>query len=149
MLERLLHLPSSYIGSSVPIGRSLDDYIEAQIHGVIDLSSDVEALVADPSYRNTPIGHLLHALCERYNLTLSWHPGFCLAVRDVPDDFRGPAMPPLAKRIDQRFGGSLGMLDATIIGKAAPNCTMIQANGAIGEHMMKPSSISNSCGMCS
>ena len=26
MLE-LLHLPSSYIGSSVPIGRSLDDYI--------------------------------------------------------------------------------------------------------------------------
>lgn len=119
MLDRLLHLPSSYTGSSGPVGRSLDDYIEAQIHGVIDLSSDVEALVADPSYRNTPIGHLLHALCERYNLTLSWHPGFCLAVQAVPNDFRGPAMPRLAKRIDQRFGGSLGMLDAAIIGKAA------------------------------
>ncbi|WP_339294730.1 DUF3626 domain-containing protein [Paenibacillus sp. FSL W7-1279] len=119
MLERLIHLPSSHTGPTGPVGRSLDDYMEAQIHGVIDLSSDVEALVADPSYRNTPIGSLLHALCERYNLTLSWHPGFCLAVRDVPDDFRGPAMPPLAKRIDQRFGGSLGMLDAAIIGKAA------------------------------
>ncbi|MFG1730575.1 DUF3626 domain-containing protein [Paenibacillus sp. 843] len=119
MLERILHLPFSHTGFSGPLGRSLDDYIEAQIHGVIDLSSDVEALVADPSYRDTPIGHLLHALCERYNLTLSWHPGFCLAVQDVPDDFRGPAMPPLAKRIDQRFGGSLGKLDAAIIGKAA------------------------------
>ncbi|WP_100539507.1 DUF3626 domain-containing protein [Paenibacillus sp. GM2FR] len=119
MLERILHLPFSHTGFSGPLGRSLDDYIEAQIHGVIDLSSDVEALVADPSYRDTPIGHLLHALCERYNLTLSWHPGFCLAVQDVPDDFRGPAMPPLAKRIDQRFGGSLGKLDAVIIGKAA------------------------------
>jgi hypothetical protein len=119
MLERILHLPFSHTGFSGPVGRSLDDYIEAQIHGVIDLSSDVEALVADPSYRDTPIGHLLHALCERYNLTLSWHPGFCLAVQDVPDDFRGPAMPPLAKRIDQRFGDSLGKLDAAIIGKAA------------------------------
>lgn len=119
MLEHILHLPLSHTGSSGPVGRSLDDYIEAQIHGVIDLSSDVEALVADPSYRDTPIGHLLHELCERYDLTLSWHPGFCLAVQDVPDDFRGPAMPPLAKRIDQRFGGSLGKLDAAIIGKAA------------------------------
>ncbi|MBT2762511.1 DUF3626 domain-containing protein [Paenibacillus sp. ISL-20] len=119
MLERILHLPLSHTGSFGPVGRSLDDYIEAQIHGVIDLSSDVEALVADPSYKDTPIGHLLHALCERYDLSLFWHPGFRLAVQDVPDDFRGPAMPPLAKRIDQRFGGSLGMLDAAIIGKAA------------------------------
>lgn len=119
MLERLIHLPSSHTGPEGPVGRSLDDYIEAQIHGPIDLSSDAEALVADPSYKHTPIGRQLHALCERYHLALSWHPGFRLAVQDVPDDFRGPAMPPLAKRIDQRYAGSKGVLDAAIIGKAA------------------------------
>ncbi|MGW8824011.1 DUF3626 domain-containing protein [Paenibacillus lautus] len=119
MLERLIHLPSSHTGPTGPVGRSLDDYIEAQIHGPIDLSSDAEALVADPSYKHTPIGRLLHALCERYHLTLSWHPGFSLAVQDVPNNFRGPAMPPLAKRIDQSYAGSKGVLDAAIIGKAA------------------------------
>ncbi|KZS44376.1 hypothetical protein AWU65_30420 [Paenibacillus glucanolyticus] len=119
MVEQLVHLPSSYTSHSGPVGRSLDDYIEAQIHGVIDLSSDVEALVADPSYRNTRTGQLFQELCERYNLTLSWHPGFCLAVQDVPDDFRGPAMPPLAQRIDRQFADSQGVLDAAVIGKAA------------------------------
>ena len=33
----------------------LDDYIEAQVHGVVDLSRDVEALVLDPCYRDTPV----------------------------------------------------------------------------------------------
>ena len=34
----------------------LDDYIEAHVHGVVDLGRDVEALVLDPCYRNTPDG---------------------------------------------------------------------------------------------
>ncbi|OMP68808.1 hypothetical protein BV900_28495, partial [Agrobacterium tumefaciens] len=120
MVEQLLHLPSSYTVHSGPVGRCLDDYIEAQIHGVIDLSSDdVESLVADPSYRNTLTGQLLQELCERYTLPLSWHPGFSLTVEDVPDAFRGPAMPPLARRIDRQFADSQGMLDAAVIGKAA------------------------------
>jgi hypothetical protein len=31
----------------------LDDYIEAQVHGVVDLTRDAEALVLDPCYRGT------------------------------------------------------------------------------------------------
>ena len=33
----------------------LDDYVEAQVHGVIDLAGDVEAVVLDPCYRGTPV----------------------------------------------------------------------------------------------
>src|SRR6185437_841511 len=31
----------------------LDDYVAAQVHGVVDLARDVEALVLDPCYRGT------------------------------------------------------------------------------------------------
>ncbi len=33
------------------LGRALDDYIEAQIHSNIHMDSDVEALVADASFK--------------------------------------------------------------------------------------------------
>ncbi|WP_238933387.1 DUF3626 domain-containing protein [Brevibacillus choshinensis] len=101
------------------VGRALDDYIEAQIHGDIDLRTDVEALFADPSYRDTDMESLLQQLCNRYGIELIWHPGFALPVREVPVDFRGPAMPPLAARVDQQYGSSSGVLDAATIGKAA------------------------------
>jgi hypothetical protein len=32
-------------------GRALDDYVEAQVHANIDLATDVEAVVVDPSFR--------------------------------------------------------------------------------------------------
>ncbi|MDF2683714.1 MAG: hypothetical protein K0R47_4904 [Brevibacillus sp.] len=101
------------------VGRALDDYVEAQVHGNIELSTDVEALFADPSYLNTHTGSQLQQLCEKYAIKLIWHPGFRIAVQDVPEDFRGPAMPPLAARIDQQFGLSSGELDAATIGRAA------------------------------
>ncbi|MED4784644.1 DUF3626 domain-containing protein [Brevibacillus choshinensis] len=101
------------------VGRALDDYVEAQVHGDIDLSTDVEALVADPSYQNTLTGAQLLQLCDRYGIKLIWHPGFRIAVQDVPEDFRGSAMPPLAMRINQRFGLTAGVLDAATIGRAA------------------------------
>jgi hypothetical protein len=31
----------------------LDDYIEAHVHGTVDLTRDIEALVLDPCYRDT------------------------------------------------------------------------------------------------
>ena len=43
----------------------------------------------------------------------------CLAVRMFRMIFGDPPCRRSLKRIDQRFGGSLGMLDAAIIGKAA------------------------------
>jgi len=39
----------------------LDDYIEAQVHGVVDLTRDVEALVLDPCYRESSATHLAPA----------------------------------------------------------------------------------------
>ena len=95
-------------------GRVLDTQIEAQVHGPIDLHSDVELLVADPAFAATPTGTILRELASRYEIPLHWHCGFRLHVREVPDDFRGPEMPRLA----QRIAGSDGMLDAALIGTA-------------------------------
>ncbi|KQL52256.1 hypothetical protein AN964_01000 [Heyndrickxia shackletonii] len=118
VVKQLLTLPSCS-GQLGKLGRSLDDYIEAQIHGDIDLSKDVEALVADPSFKDTQLGVLMEKLCEKYSITLLWHPGFQLAISAVPDDFRGPAMPPLAKRVDENYAHTSGLLDAVTIGNAA------------------------------
>lgn len=96
-------------------GRVLDTVIEAQVHGSVTLQRDVERLVVDPAFTATPIGTTLSELAETYGFALQWHRGFRLSVRDVPDDFRGPAMPKLA----QRIAGRDGTLDAAVIGRAA------------------------------
>lgn len=96
-------------------GRVLDSGVEAQIHGPVMLDRDVEALVADPAFAHTAIGQSLVELADKYGFDLQWHCGFRLAVRDVPDDFRGPAMPKIA----QRIAGRDGVLDAVVIGRAA------------------------------
>jgi hypothetical protein len=96
-------------------GRVLDTQIEAQVHGRINLHRDVELLVADPSFTETATGAVLRELAQRYDIPLLWHCGFRLTVLDVPADFRGPAMPRLARRI----AGIDGTLDAAVIGHAA------------------------------
>jgi hypothetical protein len=96
-------------------GRVLDTGVEAQIHGPVMLDRDVETLVADPAFADTHIGQSLVELADKYGFDLQWHCGFRLAVRDVPDDFRGPVMPKLAERI----AGRDGTLDAAAIGRAA------------------------------
>jgi hypothetical protein len=95
-------------------GRVLDTGIEAQVHGPVSLKEDIELLVADPVFAGTATGVLLRQLATKYRFPLTWHCGFQLAVRDVPDDFRGPEMPRLARRI----AGSDGMLNAAVIGAA-------------------------------
>lgn len=79
--------------------RNLNHYIEAQVHGDVSLKEDVSILVADPSFQKTPTGKVLKQICAEYNIDLYWHCGFALPVVDVPDDFRGPTMPSLARRI--------------------------------------------------
>jgi hypothetical protein len=96
-------------------GRVLDTGIEAQVHGPLDLRHDVELLVADPSFAASGIGAVLRELAQRYDVPLHWHCGFQLNASDVPDDFRGPALPRLARRI----AGIDGTLDAKVIGCAA------------------------------
>jgi hypothetical protein len=96
-------------------GRVLDTGIEAQIHGDVVLNRDVETLVADPAFVGTPVGRTLNELAEKYGFGLQWHCGFQLSVRDVPDDFRGPAMPGFAQRVVD----ASGILDAVLLGRAA------------------------------
>ena len=116
LLETLRKLPQPRKDpADEEAGRVLDTQIEAQVHGPIDLHQDVELLVADPAFAATDIGSVLRQLAETYAIPLRWHCGFRLPVRDVPDDFRGPAMPRLA----QRIAGNHGTLDAAVIGTAA------------------------------
>ena len=94
-------------------GRVLDTGIEAQVHGPIDLSCDIEMLVGDRAFAATPTGDSLRELCHKYSIPLRWHAGFRLPAQDVPDAFRGPEIARLARHI-----AGDGMIDAAVIGAA-------------------------------
>ncbi|MEY9874854.1 hypothetical protein ABH931_004354 [Streptacidiphilus sp. MAP12-33] len=89
----------------------LDGYVEAQVHGPVMLSRDVEALVLDPSFRGTEVE--THA--RRLPVPLEWHPGFRLDVADLRrhPDYRGPEIVDLGARIAEN-----GHLDPRILGAA-------------------------------
>ena len=95
-------------------GRVLDTQIEAQVHGPVDLRHDVELLVADPSFATNATGSVLRDVATKYQIPLQWHCGFRVPVRQVPDDFRGPAV----RRLAERIAGPDGMVDAALIGAA-------------------------------
>jgi hypothetical protein len=113
LLERLAHELPLPRQSSGPAGRVLDTGIEAQVHGRINIERDVETLVADPAFAGTPTGDCFRELCRKYSIPLEWHGGFRLAAGDVPEEFRGPAIPRLARRI-----AGNGVVDAVVIGAA-------------------------------
>lgn len=102
------------------LGRALDAYIEAQIHGPIDLARDVSMLVIDPSFEGTDTGASLQTLTARYGIPLSLRAALWLSLAgwQVPDAFRGSAMRPIAERVVDQFGQD-GVLDAAAIGRAA------------------------------
>lgn len=99
-------------------GRALDACIEAQVHGDVDLSTDVDAVVVDPSFQGTVTGDGLRKLASQHGFTLRWHRGFALRAVDVPSDFRGPRMLPLAARVAP-FASVRGQLDAATLGRGA------------------------------
>jgi hypothetical protein len=94
-------------------GRVLDGYIEAQVHGPLHLDRDVEAIVLDPSFRGTPEAELLAGTGR----PIRWHYGFELRADEYGDEFRGPEVPPLARAVEERFGGE--GLDAAVVGRVA------------------------------
>ncbi len=118
LLDRLREIPAlpHETSASLAPARILDHYIEAQVHGEIGLLDDVDALVVDPSFRETEIQQQLSELCDRYDIGLHWHGGSHLQVRDVPSDFRGSAMPALAARVAPE-----GALTPAMIGTATRN----------------------------
>jgi hypothetical protein len=90
----------------------LDDYIEAQVHGAVDIARDVEALVLDPCYRATPVEDLARQL----GCPVEWHGGFTISTADLLEnpDYRGPEF--------VRLGASLagdGPLTPRLIGDAS------------------------------
>ena len=107
-------------------GRTLDHYVEARVHGGIELAADVEAIVVDPSFRDTEISADLELSARRYGFKLEWHVGSALHVADVPADFRGPTMPALARQV----AGSHDIVDAHRIGASA---SMIQPTPPLPE----------------
>lgn len=99
------------------VARSLDFYVEAQVHGDVDLRRDAEALVLDPSFRATRTAGLLTGL----GVPVEWHPGYTLRPegRDADlADFRGPALPAVTARVAAEFGED-GDVDAAAVGRAA------------------------------
>ncbi len=54
----------------------LDDYVEAHVHGKIEINEDVEAIVLDPSYRGTQI----ERTAGKLPISVEWHDGFGLAL---------------------------------------------------------------------
>lgn len=90
----------------------LDDYVEAQVHGPVELARDVEALVLDPSHRGTAV----EEAARRLPCPVEWHGGFRLTVDELRrhPDFRGPEYVDLGTRIAVD-----GLLDARIVQDAS------------------------------
>lgn len=120
-LALLRDLPGNPVGAApgAAPGRTLDDYVEAQVHGDLDLARHAEAIVMDPSFRGTATGELLAATAQRCGIGLEWHAGFRVAAAEIPADFRGPVIPPFAAVVCAEFGHGDGIVDAEIVGRAA------------------------------
>jgi hypothetical protein len=88
------------------------------VHGDIELATDVEAVVVDPSFQGTLTGNGLRELASRHDFAFRWHRGFALRSDEVPSDFRGPRMVPLAARV-AAFASVRDQLDAATLGRAA------------------------------
>jgi hypothetical protein len=90
----------------------LDDYVEAHVHGVLDLDSDVEALVLDPCYRGTDVETVAKALA----CPVEWHGGFTLTTAELRrhPDYRGREFVALGESIARD-----GVLDPGVIGDAS------------------------------
>ena len=65
-----------------PDADRLDDYVEAQVHGVVDLATDVEAIVLDPRFRGTSVEQEAHDLGGDA-VRVEWHPGHRIEVSEL------------------------------------------------------------------
>jgi len=111
--ERLLDLVES--GTDRPsASRDLDHYVEAQVHGTVDLARDVAAIVVDPSFVGSRVEADLRVASERFGFGLVWHEGSEVGPAEIPDHFRGPDIADLARRIVRDDG----VVDAATIGRA-------------------------------
>ncbi|WP_318279306.1 DUF3626 domain-containing protein [Agrococcus baldri] len=91
----------------------LDDYVEAQLHGGLEVRRDAAMLVLDPAFRGTSVADAASGL----GVPVSWHAGRVLDVDRVEEleAYRGVDVLALAAEL-----AIDGRLDARILGEAAP-----------------------------
>lgn len=94
--------------------RELDHYIEAQVHGPIDLGTDVTAIHLDPSFHGTQVFRDLRTAAHRYGFDLAWSEGSEVRPADIDPSFRGPEVATLARQTTRDDG----LVDAATIGRA-------------------------------
>ncbi|WP_219149961.1 DUF3626 domain-containing protein [Amycolatopsis sp. TNS106] len=89
----------------------LDDYVEAHVHGPVDLTKDVEAVVLDPSHRGTDV----EKAASRLGCPVEWHPGFRLSTEELErhPGYRGPEFVELGLALAED-----GYLDPRVLGEA-------------------------------
>ncbi|MDV3219834.1 DUF3626 domain-containing protein [Intrasporangium sp.] len=90
----------------------LDDYVEAHVHGVLDLRADVEAIVLDPCYRGGPV----EEDAARLGVEVEWHAGYVLDVDTLRahPGYRGPEFVALGERLAEH-----GVLTPRVVGDAS------------------------------
>ena len=90
----------------------LDDYVEAHVHGGLEIARDVERLVLDPSFRGTEIERVAAEL----GVPVAWHPGLELEVDRIEELEAYRGIDALALAIELAVDGRI---DARILGEAA------------------------------
>lgn len=111
-LDRLIEVIDT--GTDQPqASRDLDHYVEAHVHGRLDLTEDVAAVVLDPSFAGTSVEDDLRRAANQFGFNLEWHEGSQINAAEIPDDFRGADIADIARRIAQD-----GLVDAATIGRA-------------------------------
>jgi hypothetical protein len=93
------------------VTEDLDNYVEAHVHGVVDLATDVEALVLDPVFRGTPV----EADAAALPCAVEWHGGFRVDLATVRANpgYRGAPIVDVAEQVAVD-----GHLDPAVIGAA-------------------------------
>lgn len=93
-------------------GDPLDGYVEAQVHGQLEICRDVEALVLDPSHRSTSVECAARVL----GIPIEWHEGRLLDVETLVRHvgYRGSEPVRLGLAVARA-----GVIDARIIGDAS------------------------------
>lgn len=95
----LLKLGSVRPTTNNALSNALDSYVEAQIHGPINLQEDVEKLVVDRSLHGTEMEDTVEQLALEYSIEVEWYDGYTARVEDLPVEFRGYEIDRLMRRI--------------------------------------------------
>ncbi len=90
----------------------LDDYIETQVHGEVRVPEHIEAIVLDPSYKDSEV----KTLSRELKIPIEWHRGYVLSIEELEKhiDYRGKEYVELGKEISIK-----GIITPKIIGDAA------------------------------